>query len=272
MTPGDDEPWHDTDSAQSPPAVAQGPRFCKRCGARLEFTGATCESCLIAAAPHIEHYFHPQPKNDDAPPISASLWLYGLLLATFIPLFFTGEDDDFSVQNTVQVLDCLIILIFVGVYWRNILPMLRRFNPPWCLAAMGIGFGTFTIASLWLAGVTILLPIEEIEYVRPALEAGFGWAMIMLTTVAQPAIFEELAFRGVILGSMRRLMSDREALIVTAAMFMVLHLAVLSFPHLFLMGLILGWLRLRTGSIWPCIVLHATHNGLVVLYEYWMLT
>jgi len=41
---------------------------------------------------------------------------------------------------------------------------------------------------------------------------------------------------------------------------MMIHLSVPSFPHLFLMGLALGYLRSRTGSLYAGMVLHFTHN------------
>ncbi|NQT11773.1 MAG: CPBP family intramembrane metalloprotease, partial [Planctomycetes bacterium] len=62
-------------------------------------------------------------------------------------------------------------------------------------------------------------------------------------------------------------LGPRDALIVSALMFMVLHVAVLSFPHLLLMGLVLGYLRMKSGSLYPCMVLHFTHNLLVILVE-----
>jgi len=31
-----------------------------------------------------------------------------------------------------------------------------------------------------------------------------------------------------------------------------------------LMGVALGWVRWRTGSIWPCVLLHVAHNSLLV--------
>jgi membrane protease YdiL (CAAX protease family) len=47
-------------------------------------------------------------------------------------------------------------------------------------------------------------------------------------------------------------------------MFAVWHLNPLQFPGAFAGGLVLGWLRHRTGSLWPCIWLHALFNGIVV--------
>jgi membrane protease YdiL (CAAX protease family) len=62
-------------------------------------------------------------------------------------------------------------------------------------------------------------------------------------------------------------MPTREAVLISALMFMVLHLAVLSFPHLLVIGLVLGYVRVRSGSLYPCMLLHFTHNLLVVLAE-----
>lgn len=85
----------------------------------------------------------------------------------------------------------------------------------------------------------------------------------------QPAVVEELAFRGVIQGALGRVLRMGEAVAVAALMFMILHLMPLSFPHLFLIGLAAGWLRARSGSLYPPMLLHFLHNGLVVASEWW---
>jgi membrane protease YdiL (CAAX protease family) len=50
---------------------------------------------------------------------------------------------------------------------------------------------------------------------------------------------------------------------------MILHLAIPSFPHLFVMGVALGWLRVHTGSLYPGMLLHFCHNLICVGWEYW---
>ncbi len=80
-------------------------------------------------------------------------------------------------------------------------------------------------------------------------------------------MIEELAFRGIIFGALRRVLEPMEAVLVSALMFMILHLAIASFPHLFAIGLLLGWLRMHTGSMYPGMLLHFLHNFLVVLSE-----
>jgi membrane protease YdiL (CAAX protease family) len=82
-----------------------------------------------------------------------------------------------------------------------------------------------------------------------------------------PALVEEIAFRGVIFDSLDDLLGRRELIIATALMFMILHLAMLSIIFLVVMGLSLGWLRHRSGSIWPPVALHFLHNSIVILWS-----
>ncbi|MEM7204958.1 MAG: CPBP family glutamic-type intramembrane protease [Planctomycetota bacterium] len=55
-------------------------------------------------------------------------------------------------------------------------------------------------------------------------------------------------------------------LALAAVLFGMLHCVggLIGFPHRFAGGLLFGWLRERTGSLAPCIIAHAVHNGLAV--------
>lgn len=80
---------------------------------------------------------------------------------------------------------------------------------------------------------------------------------------------EELLFRGLIGGMLGRRLSFWKANIAQAIFFIVPHLLILFdnpsyWPSVvvgpFLLGLILGWLRLRSGSIFPCWIIHGFGN------------
>ena len=81
-------------------------------------------------------------------------------------------------------------------------------------------------------------------------------------------MFEELAFRGVIQSRLERVMNRRDALIVQAAMFSALHMMPLVFVSHFVMGVGFGWLRNRTGSLWPGVLLHMAWNAWVLTEEW----
>jgi ABC-2 type transport system permease protein/sodium transport system permease protein len=95
-------------------------------------------------------------------------------------------------------------------------------------------------------------------------------ALILLATAIVPPIVEELTFRGFLFGAIENAGRPRSAIIATAALFALFHLLVGSalslerLPPSFLMGLLLGWVRWRTGSVFAGMILHLIHNGLLV--------
>lgn len=78
-----------------------------------------------------------------------------------------------------------------------------------------------------------------------------------------PGLFEELGFRGALMGVLLRVTTPRRAVVVQAVAFALAHQSLLRFPPTFILGVLMGLLRLRSGSVWPGVVLHGVHNGLV---------
>ncbi|MDR3178840.1 MAG: CPBP family intramembrane metalloprotease [Oscillospiraceae bacterium] len=74
-----------------------------------------------------------------------------------------------------------------------------------------------------------------------------------------PAVLEEFAFRGLILGSLRKF-GDFFAVLVSSILFGIIHLNTVQSPFAFLAGLILGVLLIETNSMLPGIILHFVNN------------
>jgi ABC-2 type transport system permease protein/sodium transport system permease protein len=95
--------------------------------------------------------------------------------------------------------------------------------------------------------------------------------LIVVTLAIVPAIFEELCFRGFIFGALRTRLTGLLTIVATALLFGVFH-EILSpgrlLPSAFL-GLVLGWVRMRSCSVWPGIVLHALNNSLLLTVSYY---
>ena len=89
-----------------------------------------------------------------------------------------------------------------------------------------------------------------------------------------PAVIEELCFRGYLFSAIRGAASPLRTVLITALLFGLFHvltgsaLLIERFVPSTLMGLIIGWVAYRTGSVYPGIVIHFVHNGLLntVLY------
>jgi membrane protease YdiL (CAAX protease family) len=89
-----------------------------------------------------------------------------------------------------------------------------------------------------------------------------------------PAICEEWFFRGFMLRSLLRSQSALAAIFTSAIVFGLFHVlsnSVVAFDRLIpttLLGFVLGYLALKSGSILPGIMLHALHNGIVAFLAY----
>ncbi len=90
----------------------------------------------------------------------------------------------------------------------------------------------------------------------------------VLVMAVVPAICEEFAFRGFILSGLESGHSPRSAVLMSALLFGFLHLIVSLSQQLInatLLGLLLGLIAMRSGSIVPGIVFHMLNNGLNVV-------
>jgi sodium transport system permease protein len=81
-----------------------------------------------------------------------------------------------------------------------------------------------------------------------------------------PAICEELAFRGFILSAFERTRKKQVAIGLSALAFGIMHMIPQQAFNAALLGLVIGLLAVRSGSIIPCILFHFMNNTLGVLH------
>jgi sodium transport system permease protein len=91
-----------------------------------------------------------------------------------------------------------------------------------------------------------------------------GWWSILLVLAIVPAICEELAFRGYVLTGLRKSLGELPAILAASLLFGITHGIFQQSIVTFFVGLVLGWITVRTGSIFPCIAFHAVHNSLTM--------
>ena len=147
-------------------------------------------------------------------------------------------------------------------------PLLRRSGLDertwWQPIAVLAGLFAFLNVYFWTLG---RLGLKDMTYLDDFRAHEWPpWSAFVLISVC-PAVFEELAFRGFIQQRLGGVMGPREAIAVQAAMFSVLHMSPVVFPSHFVFGLLLGWLRRATGSLYPGMAIHGLWNAWVLLRE-----
>ena len=96
---------------------------------------------------------------------------------------------------------------------------------------------------------------------------GFAAILYIVNGVVLPAFIEEIVFRGAIMQSLRRF-GDGFALLVSSVLFAVIHGNFVQAPYAFLMGLVIGYFVLRTGSLWAGIFIHLFNNAVAVFFTF----
>lgn len=90
--------------------------------------------------------------------------------------------------------------------------------------------------------------------------------LLFITSALIPGFVEEFLFRGVF---MRNLLpyGKTAAVVVSALLFALMHQNFLQFFYTFIAGLVLGYLFLKTGSIWCGVIVHTLNNFVSVIEE-----
>lgn len=147
--------------------------------------------------------------------------------------------------------------------------------PLWILGIVLLGGSAWMLAhEIFIAAQMLGIGTIELEHLEQVAVfkdqlTRLPWWLVMFVFALTPAICEEGLFRGFVLSSLHRY-SAAWAIGLSAVLFGLMHvltsnvLAVERFLPTTFMGLLLAWIALRTGSIWPGVALHALHNGFLL--------
>src|SRR5262245_12131511 len=122
---------------------------------------------------------------------------------------------------------------------------------------------------LWLnQGIAWLYPLNPLAAAKLGEIEGMFlnaplWQALAVICLA-PAICEELAFRGFILSGLRQSGRDWTAIIITSAVFGLAHGILQQSLGAAVIGVVIGFIAVKSGSLWPGVAYHAVHNGLSV--------
>jgi len=154
---------------------------------------------------------------------------------------------------------------------KNVFP-LKAFNPLIIIPLITLLMGMQQLLELPNKLLDRFLPPPDWfwEMFNKIFEGDFGfWGAFTKVAIIAPVV-EELIFRGLLLQGFRRNYSPLVAVLMSALLFALFHLNPWQFPATFMLGLLLGWIMLRTNNILLAILGHAIHNFMVLIsITYW---
>lgn len=162
------------------------------------------------------------------------------------------------------VCSAITLLLFVRLRWAVLSPTYLRGRHwsvfAWCaVAAIGS-----LIPSVWLQEQMPDLPDMMKETFKAIIENDYGYFALCLLA----PFVEEVVFRGAILRALSDSIKSRwTCIFISAAIFAIVHANPAQMPHALLIGILLGWLYCRTGSILPGVAVHWVNNTAAYVFE-----
>jgi membrane protease YdiL (CAAX protease family) len=190
-----------------------------------------------------------------------------VVLIFFVPdlqaLLLTQNATNFILIALFELLTIGVIIAFVRGYGLRLTDIgLKKFK----LSDLGLALGGFVIyfiASIVISAlVSVLIPfdqkqVQDIGFSNPQ---GLELVMVFVAIVILAPLAEELLFRGFIFQGIRRRLPFWPTAIIVSALFGLVHFQFNVGLDVFALSLVLCWLRERTGSLWPGILLHSAKN------------
>lgn len=199
--------------------------------------------------------------------IFIGIQIIGGAVITNLWSLITGNSDKTAAMliTTTGVIGLLTIVIFLWTRYAEVSPTWLR-TRPWTVLSWSV-----------IAALGALIPSAWIQEQMPELpnfaEQEFGtimgtpWGYLVIGLLAP--LSEEIVLRGAILKELLKSekLSTWTAIAISALFFALVHMNPAQMPHAFLIGLLLGWMYYRTGSILPGVAYHWANNSVAyVMY------
>ena len=255
--------------------------YCPSCGQPAAQDDVACAGCGARLQARVGA---PDTEREEAPwtvmHITAGLFLFlGLLFVSALVARGAGRlypSQEPALEAWVAV--HALAVSALGTVWvmglrhaDSPLLALRLVRPrsPVPAALLAVGALAFSIGATFLYGLVVdQLGIEALRPREIEQEIMFPGAGILLTLQALALVTpvsEEVLFRGFVLRGLLRNIGAGPAVVSTALVFAAFHLDPSTVIPIFFTGLALGFVYIRTGSLWPCIAAHAGQNALALL-------
>lgn len=181
-----------------------------------------------------------------------------------------GADPDLFYDPTFFVNGIIVYALLVGItaFVASLVGDtvgtlgLRPFRPVWLAWAGGAVVASIVVAAI----VEVFLHPSRQQGIVPEefrSDRLLAFALSASIVVLVAPFAEELFFRGAGIPALARL-GTPAAVGVTAIAFSLAHGIPAAVPPLFFFAVLLGLVRLRAASVWPCVVAHSGYNGLAL--------
>jgi len=219
--------------------------------------------------------------------------LYGVsfeeVIAVFSDFHRGGSREIFKLVQGISSIGTFLVPSLIAAYLFTLQPArlmgTQRFPKPAWLIGISIVLMAYSMGAIsdLLFRLSNVLPwpdfladnLEQSQEIMLGtyenilnMSGPLDFVQVLIIMAVIPAIAEESLFRGLIQPLLGRNMNRHLAILITSLSFALLHGQHLAFLSIFVLGMVLGYLREWSSSIWPSTILHLINNGVIVVWVY----
>lgn len=138
------------------------------------------------------------------------------------------------------------------------------------LPAIISGLGFCMVANIITNVMTSFVGAFGVELSSPDIpmpQGVFGVIVSFFRVVVLAAFIEEIAFRGYIMQNLRKF-GDGFAIAMAALVFGLMHCNLIQAPFALIVGFALGYLSIKTGTLWTAVIIHGLNNSISLIVTY----
>lgn len=175
--------------------------------------------------------------------------------------------------QTAEIAGYIISFLLTIFLMSRCFPNFANFSPPkppYAALTLPVFLASFFIlgyVGLFFEGFFERIGIRGIDVSIVAPKSGLGLILYIVEYTFLPAVLEEILFRGIILGRLRRF-GNGFAVVFSSAVFALMHHNIVSMPNIFLLGALFGFITIASGSLVPAMVMHFANNAIAIFATY----
>jgi len=233
---------------------------CEHCQYKNPLKARFCSRCGKSIPESVDYKSH----------LKKVYFLFFSLLAYIVALYFIDHDRNHKSILIFNLIFAAIVVVFYLTDTKNINRLLsfKNLNKNLILKILLIApFAALLISIFgdWIN--TLVFDQRHIGYLELFKDSPAPLLLAIISVGLFPAIFEEIAFRGIVFNELMKFTRLKTAIILSAILFTLLHLSIISILWIFPGGLLFGYLRAKYRTLWYGIIGHFAYNSSLVILE-----
>lgn len=215
-----------------------------------------------------------EPDDNYHVSVTKTKIFFFVLLGYIALLHFLKFDSTYVISLITDLIFALIVVVFLALNFKNLkealIPKISNYKLV-VIVSLSLCILAFLVTHFANFLNKSVFDNNNSSYFEHYKDSPFPLLFCIISIAVFPALFEEIAFRGILFNELKKIMSVNSTIIITTVLFTILHFSFISFLWIFPIGLLFGYLRSKYDNLIYGIIGHFVYNSSIVLIEYFNL-